>query len=285
LLWSVNSGFTVASVSTTLQVYNYNSGQYPSSGDGYISYTSSATPNANETKTQLITTNPSYFSGGGAWKIRITGATSVPFNLTLDWVEYKKIVPDLYYLDISNSYLINLETYPAKHISNVTLQLTYNVSDVGTRWLMKAYNWTTLTFSNSGFNDTQGSQPAVVGQWNNYTVSIPKDYIAANGTILVKFQNAAPDGNQTTVAVDFLGVRAVMDGGQDWLLKNSSPETIHVVAVWITNSTLHQRYTKDVFLDAGETNDNLFSGLSAPSGSFVAKVVTDRGNVAVLRVG
>jgi len=202
----LNSGFTAASVSTALQVYNYNSGQHPSSGDGYISYTSSATPNANDTKTQLITANPTYCAGSGAWKIRITGITSSPFNLTLDWVEYKRVVPDLYYLDISNSFILNLDTYPTKHISNLTLQAAYNVSDTGTRWLMKAYNWTTSTFSNSGFNDTVGSQPTGIGQWNNYTLSIPKEYVAANGTVLLKFFNAVADGSQTNVAIDFLSV-------------------------------------------------------------------------------
>jgi hypothetical protein len=281
LLWTVDGGFTVASVSTTLQVYNYNAGQYPSSGDGYITYTSNATPNAHDTKTQLITVNPTYYSSGGIWKARVTGVSSSAFSLNLDWVEYKKIVPNLYNLDISNSYILDLDTYPAKHISNLLFQVSYNVSDVGTRWLVKAYNWTTLSFSNSGFNDTVGSQPASIGQWNNYTLSVPKDYVAANGTVLVKFLNGATDGNQTTVAVDFLGVRAVMDGGQDWLVKNSSPETIHVVAVWITNSTRHERYDKDVFINSGETDGSLFANLSMPSDSCVTKVVTERGNVAI----
>lgn len=287
LLWTVDGGFSVASVSTTLQVYNYNSGQYPSSGDGYIAYTSNATPGAHDTKTQLITVNPTYYSGSGVWKVRVTGVSNSAFSLNLDWIEYKKIVPNLYNLDISNSYILNLDTYPTKHISNLTLQATYNVSDVGasTRWLVKAYNWTTSSFSNTGFNDTAGSLPTVIGQWNNYTLSIPKDYVAANGTVLIKFLNGFTDGNQTTVGVDFLGVRAVMDGGQDWLLENSSPETIHVVAVWITNSTLHQRYNKDVFINSGETNDALFTGLNMPSGSFVAKVVTERGNVIILPSG
>jgi hypothetical protein len=114
---------------------------------------------------------------------------------------------------------------------------------------------------------------------------VPVGYVAANGTVLIKFLNAAADGVQTNVGVDFLSVRAVMDGGQDWLMKNSSPGTVHVVAVWMTNSTLHQRYAKDVFISSGETTNSLFDGLSMPSGSLVAKVVTERGNVAILSIG
>jgi hypothetical protein len=108
------------------------------------------------------------------------------------------------------------------------------------------------------------------------------NYVATNGTILVKFQNGAYDGNQTTVSVDFLGVKAFMDGDQDWFVKNSSPETIHVVAVWISNSTVHQRFNKNVFINSGETDESLFEGISMPSGTFVAKVVTERGNVVIL---
>jgi hypothetical protein len=200
-------------------------------------------------------------------------------------VEYKKVVPDLYYLDAANSYTLDLDVNQMAHISNLTVQFSYNVTDAGTRWMVKAYNWTTSSFSNSGFNDTTGIQPTVAGQWNNYSLTMPSGYMASNGTVQLKFFNAAADGNQTTVGVDFLGVRAVMDGGEDWLLENLSPQTIHVVAVWLTNSTLHQRHNKDVFINSGETNSALFNDVSLPAGSYMAKVVTERGNTAVLTAG
>ena len=50
LTWTVNSAFTTATVNATLQLYNYYTGQYPTSGDGYITYTSSSTPNTDETE-------------------------------------------------------------------------------------------------------------------------------------------------------------------------------------------------------------------------------------------
>jgi hypothetical protein len=88
LVWSVDSSWTVNSVSVTIQLYNYQSGTYPSSGDGYYSYTSSSA-NIDETKTQTITMNPSYFrDASGNWKIKITGVQTSSFNCGIDWIEY-----------------------------------------------------------------------------------------------------------------------------------------------------------------------------------------------------
>jgi hypothetical protein len=87
LVWSFDSSWTTDSVSVTIQLYNYQSGSYPTSGDGYYSYTSS-TANIDETKTQTITVNPSYFrDASGNWKIKVTGAQTSSFNLSIDWID------------------------------------------------------------------------------------------------------------------------------------------------------------------------------------------------------
>ena len=92
LVWTVDSAWTAASVTVTVQLYDFNGASYPSSGDGYISHTSSATPNTGETKTQTISTNPQNFrDAGGNWKVKIKGvkATSTQFDFKADWIEYK----------------------------------------------------------------------------------------------------------------------------------------------------------------------------------------------------
>jgi hypothetical protein len=77
LVWTVDSAWTAASVSVTIQLYNYTLGGYPTGGDGYLSYTSSATPSTDETKNQTITTNPTQFRDGtGNWRLKIKGVTS-----------------------------------------------------------------------------------------------------------------------------------------------------------------------------------------------------------------
>ena len=90
--WTVDSAWTTSSVTVTLQLYDYNLGQYPTSGDGYISYTSSATSNTDETKSQTITTNPTHFrDGSGNWKIKVKGikSTTTQFDFKGDLIKFE----------------------------------------------------------------------------------------------------------------------------------------------------------------------------------------------------
>jgi hypothetical protein len=54
-----------------------------------------------------------------------------------------------------------------------------------------------------------------------------------------------------------------------------------VIALWIVNSTIHERYDVNIFLNSGEKNDYTITDISLPSGNFTAKIVTERGNIAV----
>lgn len=89
LNWTINSAFSVAGVSATLQLWNYTRGGYPSSGSGYMSDTIGI---SDVTKTQVISTNPTQFrDGSGNWKMKITGvlSTSSLFLWKGDLVLYK----------------------------------------------------------------------------------------------------------------------------------------------------------------------------------------------------
>jgi hypothetical protein len=166
LTWTVNSAWAIASVSVTLQLYNYTGGgAYPTSGNGYISYTSSATPNTDETKNQTITINPTHFrNASGNWKMKVKGVTetSSQFDLKVDWIEFKPTI-----------------------------------------------------------------------------------------------------------------------NGADFTFKNKGALTSHIVSLWILNSTYHQHYSIDIFLNSGKILSYSRADISFPSGQYVVKIVTERGNAAV----
>jgi hypothetical protein len=95
ITWTVDSQWTTDGVSVILQLYNYHTGGYPTSGDGYINYTSGAA-NTDQTPTQTISTNPTYFRDAlGNWKVKVSGAktTTTQFDLKVDWVEFKPSAP------------------------------------------------------------------------------------------------------------------------------------------------------------------------------------------------
>ena len=64
-------------------------------------------------------------------------------------------------------------------------------------------------------------------------------------------------------------------------IKNTGPVSVHIVAVWISNSTIHQRYNADLFLNSGENLTYIRDDITFPEDAFVAKIVTERGNIAV----
>jgi len=93
LNWQIDSSWSIPSVSVTLKLYNSNSSSWPSSGDGYQSYTSSSTANTDELKNQNITTNPTYYkntAASGNWQVNVTGVVNSSSWLTWngDWISF-----------------------------------------------------------------------------------------------------------------------------------------------------------------------------------------------------
>jgi hypothetical protein len=106
------------------------------------------------------------------------------------------------------------------------------------------------------------------------------DYVAENGTIRVEFSDEGTGANQAIIGIDFFGVRTIVMDGACLDIKNSSPLSLHIVAVWITDATTHQRWDVDWFLNSGEAAEYTMN-ISLPQDAFIAKVITERGNVAV----
>jgi len=110
-----------------------------------------------------------------------------------------------------------------------------------------------------------------------------RSYVNDSGTIYVKMRDNQGDVNQTTIDIDFLGVRVKIDGTR-FTFKNEGSVTLHMVSLWIINSTLHQHYDMDVIVNSAETYSYIRADISLPSGSNTVKVVTERGNKAVYSV-
>lgn len=282
LQWAADLSFTVSNVATTLQLYDYNASQYPASGNGYIT---GAVEQTDVTMNQTIAVNPTNFRDVGRnWKIKITGtkATATQFELKIDWAEFKVAPSDLCRLDISNTFAIDLSAYPRGYIHGIEMLIRYNATGDGERWFLKAYNWTASGFSDAGFNNTQGNQP-VLNAWNDYAINVTNtwtDYMSNNGTICLEFSDGGSSTNQTIAEIDFVAVRAMIDGAL-FDIKNSGPLTTHIVAIWIANSTEHQRLDVSLFINSGEEITYIRYDIELPADDFITKVATERGNISV----
>ena len=96
----------------------------------------------------------------------------------------------------------------------------------------------------------------------------------------MKIVDEGSDSNQTTIDIDFLGGRAEIDGTRV-TFENEGALTSHLVSLWIINSTKHQRYDINVFVNSANTKTYLRIDISLPERQYTVKVVTERGNTAV----
>lgn len=184
-------------------------------------------------------------------------------------------------LDINGTFSIDVSSYPLAHIQSVEMQLTYSVDDTSEQWYMKAYNWTSGTFSNVGFNSTNGHLPSV--GWNSYAVNLTdkwRSYVGNDGRIIVKVHDQGPDSSRTNMDIDHLAVRAMVDGAA-FTFQNKGPRTAHLVSIWVCDSAAHRRYETDIFVSSGETMSYTRVDIALPNGQYTAKVITERGNTGV----
>jgi len=212
------------------------------------------------------------------------GKTSgnVNIRMTAVWVVVDYSPTGGYELDLDGNFTIDVSTYPLTSIESVEIQLRYRANDAGEKWYLKAYNWTAGTYIDTGFNSTAGHTPTT--GWDYYAVNLTdqwSSYVQSNGTIYVNVVDAGSDDTQTTIDIDFLGVRVKIDGVR-FTFENYGSLTVQLVSLWINNSTIHQRYDINVFINSGETLNCIRSDISLSSGGYTVKVVTKRGNTAVL---
>jgi hypothetical protein len=107
-----------------------------------------------------------------------------------------------------------------------------------------------------------------------------QSYVNHDGTIKIKLVDQGADSDQTTIDVDFLGVR-VKTFGSKFTFENDGALTVRLVSLWVINSTTHHRYDIDVLINSAAIKDYVRYDFGLPSGNYIIKVVTERGNTAV----
>jgi hypothetical protein len=188
---------------------------------------------------------------------------------------------DEFTLEIRGFFAIDTSIYPLDQIQTMEMQLRLRSTDSDERWYLRAYNWSSSAFGDNGFNVTEGYTSTA--NWSCYTVNLTQEwqhYVHVNGSMAVKIVDEVGDLNQTSVDIDFLGIRAVIDGA-DFIFRNNGPTTMHLLSLWVNNQTHHQRYDIDAFLNSAETSSYISCSVLLPSKPYTVKVVTKRGNMAV----
>ena len=171
IVWMVDSAWTAASVSVTLQLYNYATASYPTSGDGYIAYTSSGTPDTDETKSQTITTNPANFrDASGNWKIKIKGvkSTTAQFDFKDDLIKYETT------LAVHDIGIVSVTPSPTLVVAGENVSIDVVVKNNGTvteTFFVCVYYDSNLIENRTGVSLASGTQTTLTFSWNTSSVS------------------------------------------------------------------------------------------------------------------
>ena len=200
----------------------------------------------------------------------------------VDFVTIKKNTnSNVYSLDFYGKFEIDLETYSLENINTIEIQTKYKASDSQEKWYLKTFNWSSSTYNDVGFNSTNGHSPTM--NWDYYAVNLTdvwQNYVNENGTILVKFVDQSPDQDQTSIDIDFMGIRAILEGTQ-FTIENRGALTIHLVSIWINNLSEHKKYDLNVFVNSGSIKNYIRFDIMLPNEDHTVKFVTERGNIAV----
>jgi hypothetical protein len=100
-----------------------------------------------------------------------------------------------------------------------------------------------------------------------------------SGRWKIKVTGVKASGTQFDIKADFIEL-GVPDNGPQFMFRNSGSVTSYIVSLWVINSTFHQRYGVNIYLNSGE--DVLFhrDDITIPNGQYTVRIVTDRGNLA-----
>ncbi len=98
--------------------------------------------------------------------------------------------------------------------------------------------------------------------------------------VLWSYQMNELDRQRIQETINLKNVSMTASGAR-FEVKNSGPDGVHIVAIWIIDPYSHKRYTADMFLNPGETETLLREDIELPKDYVLVKIVTERGNLAV----
>ncbi len=218
LLWSVDGS---SSINTTLmlQLFNFASGKYPTSGDGCITDTLGL---ANRTEQQTITSNIANFRDDiGRWQLILTATASVssPFTINLDLARYRTVSP-VFGLSLEEQWT-NLNSTVDLH-PTLCIDAANASSDNLAVDIWHAGAW-------------QPINTALVNGWNNMSVN---SYLDLGSSILtIRFRsNDTGDNIQSSWKIDSALLRPESD--QDLLMSLQNPAATVAVELLQNGTTV-----------------------------------------------
>jgi hypothetical protein len=221
LNWTVNSTWTAGSVNVTVQLYNHTLGGYPTSGDGYMVYTSGDTPDIDEKEGQTMNLNVAHFRNAtGDWKMRIAGVkrTETPFEFKADWIEFKPYHSEY---TVSTEFLFSDMTTNTATELNVTVVTQFSIEHVSVT--TQFWNYSSSAYATSGESCLEHTSN---GANDTITLSIgsnPQFYVS-DGNARMKIRSASTTSYQQEInQIELLYSRLAMTPTASFSFQPANP--------------------------------------------------------------
>jgi hypothetical protein len=157
----------------------------------------------------------------------------------------------------------------------------WSQGDVTVTFQLFDYDIGAYPTSTDGYISYNSSVTPYVDEIKNQTITTNATrFRDSSGQWKIKATGVKRSSSQFDMDADFVQLQLPGNGPQ-FLLRNSGAVTADVISLWVINSTVHQRYDVNIYLNSGE--DVLFhrDDISISSGNYTIKIVTNRGNIAV----
>lgn len=216
LTWMIDSSSTTANTNATFQLYNNQTGQYPTSGDGYLN---GAIGTADVPLSQNITANPTYFrDGSGNWtmKITIVKATAQQFDWRCDLVRFTSTHITDFTCEVEFSGTSDTQSWTQL---DWAADLSFTTPDVTTT--LQLYNYAASQYPTSGdgyITDTIGQTDATKTQT---ITTIPTHFRDAAGDWAMKIKGTKATDTPFDLQVDLIEFNTTGNMTNDTIITNT----------------------------------------------------------------
>ncbi len=267
LQWSLESAWDTASATVTIQLYNFTSASYPSSGSGYDTYTS-GTANQDQGRSQTITSGMTTFrDASGNWKMKVTGvkSTGTMFQFKADWVEFRPTSNSQ--PTATTEFIITGITSTTPASLNFTIVSTYTVGSVTVT--IQAYNHTGSSYVTSGGGyATYSSAASPTNETQVLSITLnPTQYISAGqAKVRVKGTTSSTSFQQKT---NLLLLNDFTDNTFDYVLKvvNQAGSSWNIRLSRTSDSNIGRGQNYTLYFHDGSTSRQIYINSGAYSGS------------------
>jgi hypothetical protein len=116
------------------------------------------------------------------------------------------------------------------------------------------------------------------------TVNLNPTYFRnATGFWKMKITGVKATDTQFDFKADWIEYEAEKDVGTFFTFKNTGSTTSFIVSLWVIDSTVHQRFDMNIFVNSGETVSLVNNEIFLPTDGCIVKITTKRGNAAIFQ--